>query len=136
MMTRLAAQVIAVAIAVAPVAQEACRITCASSRLQSSALRASDPHAMHHQSAAAQPSCHDAGSTGQALSPGSTPCDHAAASASASVVTIRADAIASPPVHVVASDRADAARATSMNCTGVFLPADPLQLRLSLTLRI
>ena len=133
-MKRVAALLIAVAVAATPVALEACQVTCTARPIHG--LQTSDDHRSHHQVDTAE-SCHETAGTGRTLSAGSLPCDHGGTAASVSVITARTDTLATAaPVRVSTSDLPDAVRATFVACGWPVLPVNRLDLRLSVSLRI
>jgi hypothetical protein len=136
MMKRLAALLIALAVAAAPVALEACRITCASSPMPSHAPHASHAHAKHHPSSTAQPPCHETHDAGHTLSRGSAPCDHGNELTPWSLISTRTDAVALPPVHFAAAEWSDTVRLTFFGRGLLVVPLDRLALNLSVSLRI
>ncbi len=115
MIKRLAALLIAVAVAAAPVALEACQINCAMD--------------------VAQPSCHGHASTGLSMSAGSLPCDHGDTITAASTVAGRTDDVSAASARIVVSDCSGAA--DTIFDRGRFVSAiDRLDFRLSVPLRI
>ena len=136
MMKRVAALLIALVVAVAPIALEACRITCASSSTPSRAMQVAPVHPMHHGSDPPRPSCHETGKPADTVSPGSPPCEHTDAVISSSVVTTRPETIASTPVQVVTFDLADTDRPFFADRGHVVVAVNRLELRLSSPLRI
>ena len=133
--TRLCSLLIALAIAGAPVALEACQIVCASIPTQPAA--AEQAHAHHHHHAAGSHSAgHDASAPRHHLLRGTTACDHDA-DAAPSVVTARnsdGGLLFAPPLlagsDVVAADAAGVVSIRKLN-----LP-DCLGIRLACPLRV
>lgn len=75
MLKRLFSLVVALAIAGAPLALEACQIACASTPIHP--MAAHDAHLNHHHhGTAAGGSCHEPPATPHHLSPQAPPCDH------------------------------------------------------------
>jgi hypothetical protein len=136
MIRRVAALLIALVVAAAPIALEACQITCASSSTPSRGMQPSDAHPMHHDGDPPRRSCHETGKSAHTLSPGSPPCEHNDAVISWSVVTTRPEMVTSAPVHVVTFDLADTARAFFADRGHVVVAVNRLELRFSSPLRI
>ena len=88
MVKRLFALVVALAIAGAPLALEACQVACAST--SANPVAAHDTHhAHHHHAAAASGSCHEPPATPHHLFPQAPPCDHDGEATVPSVTTAR-----------------------------------------------
>jgi hypothetical protein len=103
MVKRLFSLVVALAIAGAPVALEACQIACASRSVYP--IAAHDTHQGHHHHAtAADGSCHELPAAPNHLSPQAPPCDHDGEATAPSVTAARAPdsvllyAAAVPPI--------------------------------------
>jgi hypothetical protein len=136
MARRLFSLVVALAIAGAPVALEACQIACASTVVPSTA--AHDAHqAHHHHATPAERPCHEAPAAPHHLSPEAPPCDHDDAATVPSVTVARTSdvvllyAAAIPPIADVASTTASAIVPTPQST----LP-ERLEIRLARPLRI
>ena len=76
MMKRLFAVAVALAVVSAPVALEACQITCESKGMPRTMAHAAGGHSGHHHMPADHASCHEHGDAPQQLSPVSGLCDH------------------------------------------------------------
>ena len=139
-MKRIAALLIALFVAAAPSALEACQISCASmssmSTMSAHGPRASGAQPMPHgDDDEAQPSCHEAATPAHALAAVSAPCDHHDAQISSSLVTTGPDVVASP-VQAAAAGVANAAPALLASCRPIVVAVDRLALRLSTRLQI
>jgi len=133
--TRLGSLLIALAIAGAPVALEACQIVCESIPAQPAAAEQAHAH-QHHHAAGSHSASHDESAPRHHLLRGATACDHDA-DAAPSVVTARnADGglLFAPPLlpgsDVVAADAAAVVSIRELN-----LP-DYLGIRLASRLRV
>jgi hypothetical protein len=138
MVNRLFSLVVALAIAGAPVAMEACQIVCASTSVHP--MEAHGPHqAHHHHAAAADGSCHESPAAPYHLSPQAPPCDHDGRTEAAvpSVTAARAsDAVLLCAAAVPSiADGGLAAASTLVPNRQSALP-DRLEIRLATPLRI
>ncbi len=135
MVKRLFSLVVALAIAAAPVALEACQIACASTSVHP--MAANDAHqAHHHHATGADRSCHEPPTAPHHLSPQAPPCDHNGEATVLSVTAAPSDgallyAAAVPPIADVVSAGASA----FVSIRRSTLP-DRLEIRLASPLRI
>ena len=137
MVKRLFSLVVALAIAGAPVALEACQIGCEAASVHP--MVAHDTHQAHHHHATnARESRHELPAAPHHVSPYAPPCDHDGEATVASVATART-AFDSVLLHAVAvspiADVVLAARSTIAAPRQLTLP-DRLEIRLARPLRI
>jgi hypothetical protein len=136
MVRRLSSLVIALAIAGAPVALEACQIACASTTVHPMAAHDARPAPHHHATPVDRP-CHEHAPATHQLSPDVPPCDHDGEAIAASVTAARTSdgvllyAVAAPAV----ADVVFAAASTFVPTRQSTLP-DRLEIRLATPLRI
>jgi len=136
MVKRLFSLLVALAIAGAPVALEACQIACATTSVRPMAEH--DAHqGHHHHSTAAGGSCHEPPATAHHVSPQAPPCDHDGEATVASVTAARTSdgvllyAAALPPI----ADVVFAPSSPFLPTRQLTLP-DRLEIRLASPLRI
>ena len=136
MVKRFFSLVVALAIAGAPAALEACQIACASTAVLP--MAAHDAHqAHHHHAPAADKPCHELPAAPHHLSPQAPPCDHDGEATVPSVTAARTFdvvllyAVAVPPIADVVSTTA----ATFVPTPQSTLP-ERLEIRLASPLRI
>jgi hypothetical protein len=134
--TRLFSLGVALAIAGAPIALEACQIACGSMPAQPAAVQHAHVHGDHHAAAASHASHHDAPAPPHRLLPQSAACDHDGDATAPSIVAARnsdGGLLAASPV--VPGDEVVPAGATALvriprstlpDCLGIRL-ASPLR---------
>jgi hypothetical protein len=128
-MRRLFGLVLALAVVSAPLALEACQITC-----ESNATPPAGRPAVHDHTPADHPSCHERVGTPQQLSTGSVPCDHGTAATPGLVAAKHSDTAVALPVVVPVRH----AVATGESRVSVYrsLSSDRLALPLAIPLRV
>ena len=136
MVKRLFSLMVALAIAGAPVALEACQVACASTSAHP--MAAHDTHHKHHHHATAPgETCHELPATSQQLSPHVPPCNHDGEATVASVTAARTSGgvLLGPAAVPAIADVVFAASSTFVPPRQSTLP-DRLEIRLASPLRI